>query len=64
LLLSQVFLGYLLNLSLKYLELNREFLRNHHLISGIRLFKICMVAAVLCMTTIRRISHIQFKSDW
>ena len=28
-----VFLGYLLNLSLKYLELNREFLRNHHLIS-------------------------------
>lgn len=31
-----VFLGYLLNLSLKYVELNREFLRNHHLISGIR----------------------------
>lgn len=35
-----VFLGYLLNLALKALELNREFLRNHHLISGIRLFKV------------------------
>lgn len=92
-----VFLGYLLNLSLKYLELNREFLRNHHLISvrvlcgiffwvvgcwrgvddvsrfgvglthaskrihvqGIRLFKICMVAAVVCMTTLRSLSNIR-----
>ncbi|EWM28433.1 hypothetical protein Naga_101843g1 [Nannochloropsis gaditana] len=59
-----VFFGYLLNLSLKYLELNRPFLRNHHLVSGIRLFKICMVAAVVCMVTVRAASNLRFKPDW
>jgi hypothetical protein len=59
-----VFVGYLLNLSLKFVELNREFLRNHHLISGIRLFKICMLAAVCCVLLARRVTTIRFKSDW
>lgn len=61
---TSVLFAWLVDLLVRLSEESTPFLSKHHVISGFRLFKLSMCAALALICAIRRLTLLQFKAEW
>mmetsp|Transcript_12151 Transcript_12151/g.15916 ORF Transcript_12151/g.15916 Transcript_12151/m.15916 type:complete len:777 (-) Transcript_12151:381-2711(-) len=59
-----IFIAYATNMLIRYLESTSEFFKIHHIMSGIRLFKLAMIMAMILMVFVRRTGTVKFHANW
>jgi len=59
-----VFIAYAVNMLIRYVESQSNFFRVHHIMGGIRLFKLSMIVGLISMVFVRQNGTVKFQADW